>query len=133
MSPDRLLKKRESPYFLDDKHTVLMNPFVEYIRAAVEMAVKGFTYEEVFRYLRCGMSCITREETDRLENYVLALGIRSYKAWEEKWVRIYRGMDPEDIQELNTSRQRFIEETKDLYQGFRGGKEDYTGVLPFAV
>lgn len=116
-------EKAGIPYFLDDKHTVLMNPFVEYIRAAVEMAVKGFTYEEVFRYLRCGMSCITREETDRLENYVLALGIRSYKAWEEKWVRIYRGMEPEDIQELNTSRQRFIEETKDLYQGFRGGKK----------
>ena len=119
----QVFEKLGIPYFLDDKHTVLMNPFVEYLRAAVEMAVKGFTYESVFRYLRCGMSCITREEADRLENYVLALGIRSYKGWSEKWVRIYRGMAPEDIQDLNKVRQRFVEETGALYEGFRGGKK----------
>ena len=61
------------PYFIDEKHTVLMNPFVEYFRAALEMAVQDFSYESVFRYLRCGMSCVTREEADLLENYVLAL------------------------------------------------------------
>ena len=68
-----------SPYFIDEKHTVLMNPFVEYFRAALEMAVQDFSYESVFRYLRCGMSCVTREEADLLENYVLALGIRGFK------------------------------------------------------
>ena len=69
------------PYFIDEKHTVLMNPFVEYFRAALEMAVQDFSYESVFRYLRCGMSCVTREEADLLENYVLALGIRGFKRW----------------------------------------------------
>ncbi len=44
------------PFFIDEKHSVLMNPFVEYVRAALEMAVQGFSYESVFRYLRCGMS-----------------------------------------------------------------------------
>ena len=33
------------PYFIDEKHTVLMNPFVEYFRAALEMAVQDFSYE----------------------------------------------------------------------------------------
>ncbi len=37
------------PYFIDEKHTVLMNPFVEYFRAALEMAVQDFSYESVFR------------------------------------------------------------------------------------
>lgn len=50
------------PYFIDEKHTVLMNPFVEYFRAALEMAVQDFSYESVFRYLRCGMSCVTRRK-----------------------------------------------------------------------
>ena len=62
----------------------MMNPFVEYLRAAMEMAVQGFPYESVFRYLRCGMSEVTREQADKLENYVLALGIRGYKKWSEK-------------------------------------------------
>ena len=91
------------PYFIDEKHTVLMNPFVEYFRAALEMAVQDFSYESVFRYLRCGMSCVTREEADLLENYVLALGIRGFKKWDEVWVRIYRGMPPESIQRLMRS------------------------------
>ena len=75
----QVFEEAEIPYFLDEKHTVLMNPFVEYLRAALEMAVQGFPYESVFRYLRCGMSDIGRAETDRLENYVLALGIRGFK------------------------------------------------------
>ncbi len=37
-------------------NTILMNPFIEYIRAALEMVTKGFSYESVFRYLRCDMS-----------------------------------------------------------------------------
>ena len=75
----RSLKRQKIPYFIDEKHSVLMNPFVEYLRAAMEMAVQGFPYESVFRYLRCGMSEVTREQADKLENYVLALGIRGYR------------------------------------------------------
>ena len=89
------------PCFIDEKHSILMNPFVEYLRAALEMVTSGFTYESVFRYLRCGMSDITREETDRLENYVIALGIRGFRNWKERWVRIYRGMAEESVMELN--------------------------------
>ena len=67
------------PYFIDEKHSILMNPFVEYLRAALEMVVQGFSYESVFRYLRCGMSDISRSEADKLENYVIALGIRGIR------------------------------------------------------
>ena len=125
------------PYFIDEKHTVLMNPFVEYFRAALEMAVQDFSYESVFRYLRCGMSCVTGEEADLLENYVLALGIRGFRRWDEKWVRIYRGMPAESIQELNEIRERFAEETRELALNFKGGRKtvrEYCTILyEFAV
>ena len=111
------------PYFIDEKHTVLMNPFVEYLRAALEMVVQDFSYESVFRYLRCGMSCVSREEADLLENYVLALGIRGFRRWDEKWVRIYRGMPPESIQTLNEIRERFADETRELAFCFKGGRK----------
>ena len=113
-----------------------MNPFVEYIRASIEMAVKGFSYESVFRYLRCGMSDITREETDFLENYVLALGIRGFGKWKERWVRIYRGMEPDSIQHLNEIRERFVEEVSPLAEGFLGGKrtvEQYCRIVSFLI
>lgn len=111
------------PYFIDEKHSILMNPFVEYIRAALEMVSRGFSYESVFRYLRCGMSDVTREETDWLENYVVALGIRGFKRWNEKWVRIYRGMKEESILEINRIREKFIQETEALGLGFSGKKK----------
>lgn len=95
------------PYFIDEKHSILMNPFVEYLRAALEMVVQGFSYESVFRYLRCGMSDISRKEADILENYVIALGIRGIRKWQEKWVRVYRGMDPEQMEEINEIREKF--------------------------
>ncbi|MDO4277118.1 MAG: helicase-exonuclease AddAB subunit AddB [Eubacteriales bacterium] len=129
---EQVFREAGIPYFLDEKHTVLMNPFVECLRGAIEMAVQGFSYESVFRYLRCGMSGVTREETDKLENYVLALGIRGYSQWSQKWVRIYYGMPPEEIQELNESRARFIEEVKELAEGFQGGRrtvEEYCRTL----
>lgn len=111
------------PYFIDEKHSILMNPFVEYLRAALEMVVQGFSYESVFRYLRCGMSDISRSEADKLENYVIALGIRGIRRWREKWVRIYRGMDPDQIQEINEIRGRFVGETGILADGFSGKKK----------
>lgn len=111
------------PFFVDEKHSILMNPFVEYIRAALEMAAQGFSYESVFRYLRCGMSDVTREETDWLENYAVALGIRGFKRWKEKWVRVYRGMKEESLLEINRIREKFTEETEALAVGFSGKKK----------
>ena len=111
------------PYFIDEKHSILMNPFVEYLRAALEMVVQGFSYESVFRYLRCGMSDISRKEADILENYVIALGIRGIRKWQEKWVRVYRGMDPEQMEEINEIREKFAEEVGLLAEGFSGRKK----------
>ncbi len=129
---EQVFREAGIPCFLDETHTVLMNPFVEYLRSAVEMVIQGFSYECVFRYLRCGMSDLSRAETDRLENYVLALGIRGFARWKEKWVRIYPGMPPERIQEMNEIRERFVNEVEGLYAGFSGGKkkvEDYCRCL----
>lgn len=120
------------PCFIDEKHSVLMNPFVEYIRAAMNLAVENYSYESVFRYLRCGMSSFSREETDRLENYAVALGIRGKKKWRETWTRLYRGMKPEEIEVLNEIRKRFVEETEPLMSCFSGREktvEEYTRAL----
>lgn len=128
----QVFEEMHIPYFIDEKHSVLMNPFVEVLRAALEMVVQGFTYESVFRYLRSGMSVLGKSEVDKLENYVIALGIRGFKKWSQKWVRIYRGMNPEDIEELNELREKFVDNVKELAEGFGSGKktvEEYCRIL----
>ena len=68
---------------------------------------------------------------------MLALGIRGFKRWDEKWVRIYRGMPAESIQELNEIRERLAEETRELALNFKGGRKtvrEYCTILyEFAV
>lgn len=105
------------PTFLDNKRSILQNPFIEMIRASLKMIEDNFSYESVFRYLRSGLSDLKKEEIDRLENYVLALGIRGRKKWKEKWLRKQKGMSEEELQEVNRIRMQFMESCTPLIEG----------------
>lgn len=105
----RAFGKYGIPCFIDQKHSIFMNPFVEYIRAAVDVVVENFTYESVFRLLRCGMTDISSEEMDRLENYVIAMGIQGLSKWQNPWIRTYRGQAPEECVLLNKIRIRLVD------------------------
>ena len=69
------------PFFLDQTRKITLNPFIEYIRSAIQIQVKQFSYESMFHYLRSGMVEIDRETIDKLENYCLAYGVKGKKAW----------------------------------------------------
>ena len=66
---------------MDATRDLLSNPFVAFLRNAITVLRYGFHYTDVFRFLRSGMTDFTREEIDRLENYVRARGIKGYPAW----------------------------------------------------
>ena len=83
------------------------------------MAVQSYSYESVFRYLRCGFSGFSQEDTDRMENYVVALGIHGRKQYERALGAEYRGQKPEETEELNRLRERFLEETAGFAAGMR--------------
>ena len=102
------------PVFMDYKRNVLLNSFVEYIRSLLAMAEQNFSAESVFRFLRTDLAGFTGEELDLLENYVLALGIRGYKKWQEKWIRRAKDTTEEDLEVLNHLRVCFVEKTEDL-------------------
>lgn len=116
---EQIFNKLDIPCFVDEKHSVLMNPVVEFVRSAVELVVSDFSYESVFRYLRCGMSHLTTPEIDEMENYCLALGIRGLKKYEETWVRVYKGMDKKTLLDVNESRKRFLEEIGEFAHAFK--------------
>lgn len=105
---EKVFAKYDLPIFMDCKRSILLNSCVEYIRSLLAMAEQNFTYESVFRYLRTGLAGITQNEVDVLENYVLALGIRGYAKWQEKWIRRYRGMEEAELAEVNRIREQFV-------------------------
>lgn len=102
------------PVFMDYKRNVLLNSFVEYVRSLIGVCEQNFSYESVFRFLRTGLAGFTSEEVDLLENYVIALGIRGYKKWQEKWIRRANDMTEEDLKKLNHLRVRLVEKMEHL-------------------
>lgn len=107
------------PYFIDEKKNVLNNPYVEFLRSLLCVELEKYSASSVFRYLRSGMSDVPSDEVDRLENYVLALGIRGYKKWNEKWIRHYKGMKPEEAEEIDQIRQKVLSELTPFHDAVR--------------
>ncbi len=127
-------REKQIPFFLDDKKSILENPMVELIRAALE-TVKDFSYESVFRYLKTGLvydEVYPRERaeqmTDYLENYVRALGIRGWKQWETPWERVCRGGERLNLSELNAYREWLVGPLRRLRQAFQADGAVIAGV-----
>lgn len=98
------------PVFVDKTRGLLLNPFIEYIRSALRILLNDFSYEAVFHYLRCGLTDFTADEIDRLENYVLAYGIKGRKKWNQAFCR------NEEAESLNVLRQRLMEKLSPLLE-----------------
>lgn len=105
----RAFDKFDIPCFIDRKKSVFMNPFVEFLRSAVDMLLDNYSYESVFRLLRCGLLDLPCRDMDRLENYVLGMGIRGFRKWQEEWVLHYRGERPEEVPEIDRIREQLME------------------------
>ncbi|MEH7436337.1 helicase-exonuclease AddAB subunit AddB [Neobacillus drentensis] len=90
------------PYFIDQKRTMLNHPLIELIRSTLEVINTYWRYESIFRVIKTELiypllenPVKMREKMDRLENYVLAYGIKGSK-WTKKdrWsYRRIRGLE----------------------------------------
>ncbi|MGI6450001.1 MAG: helicase-exonuclease AddAB subunit AddB [Desulfitobacteriia bacterium] len=76
----------EIPFFLDRKVSVSNHTLVRMILSLLDIFIDNWSYEAVFSYLKTGLTGLSWENIDRLENYVLACGIRGNR-WtsEEDW------------------------------------------------
>lgn len=102
----RIFPMYEIPAFLDETRHILLNPCLEFVRGALSVAEQDFSSESVFRFLRTGMAGLTSEEIDRLENYVLAAGIRGQRLWESEWTWCMGSAREEGMDYYNALRQR---------------------------
>ena len=90
------------PVYIDRTSGVFHNILIEGIRSVLQISSENFSYASVFRYLRSGLSSLTADEADRMENYCLANGVRGRKKWtvsfdascEEARVKFLREVEP---------------------------------------
>ena len=111
--------QNQIPHFLDDKKNVLDNCLVELIRASLEAVRQDFSYESVMRFLRTGLVSQDRTMMDRLENYILAMGIRGGKRFRATWEQTYRGAGDLNITELNAFKERALAPLFAMQETFR--------------
>ena len=84
---------------------ILEKPVLTLVCAAMDAAWGGYAYDDMFRYLKTGLSGLTEEERDRLENYVLKWDLRGSRWTQEApWTMHPRGygfpLEEEDRQLL---------------------------------
>lgn len=118
------LNERNIPFFMDNKRSLILNPGVTFIRALLEMIDVNFTYESVFKFLKCGIHIMEEDEVDILDNYVLACGIRGFQSYEKPFQARRRKMSEEEYAQVEHIRQSFIEAVRDVTYNFR--KKDLT-------
>lgn len=108
------------PLYLDRTRGIVLNPFLEYIKSALQIVAQNFSYETVFHYLRSGLADFSREEVDELENYVLACGIRGKKKWSDIFTARTQDMEEavEKLERLNGVRERFMGQLSPLMGRF---------------
>ena len=129
----------EIPCFLDRTRGIVLNPMIEYIKSALQLYIKDFSYDTVFHFLRSGMADISREEIDELENYVIRTGARGYRTYSRLFTRRTEEMqgnaegseqaEEKTMERLNRIRQQFMDAVEILHMGSREKAGDYVSHL----
>ena len=130
----------EIPCFLDRTRGIVLNPMIEYIKSALQLYIRDFSYDTVFHFLRSGMADISREEIDELENYVIRTGARGYRTYSRLFTRrteeMQQGSGQEDteraeetLERLNRIRQQFADTVEILHMAPREKAGEYVDHL----
>lgn len=129
----------EIPCFLDRTRGIVLNPMIEYIKSALQLYIKDFSYDTVFHFLRSGMADISREEIDELENYVIRTGARGYRTYSRLFTRRAEELqgnaegseqaEEKTMERLNRIRQQFMDAVEILHMGSQEKAGDYVSHL----
>lgn len=102
------------PHFLDETRNIMNNPIIKFLLSSLEVLVRNFRYDDVFKNIKTGLTNLTKAEYEKLENYVLEKGIRGntwfkdfeyFGSLEDEW----KAEKLEELFEINKIRQKFVE------------------------
>lgn len=118
---ERVFETWQIPCFMDRKQAMGRSSAPVMIRSALRMVEENLSYESVFHFLRCGFTCLSADEIDLCENYVLALGIRGDRLWHEPWHRTSATIDEDMRDRCEASRQHLMAQLQGFLQSAAPG------------
>ncbi len=119
------------PCYIDAQHSASSHPLVEFLRSVLEAALSNLSSTTVIQLLKTDLFPLERMETDRLENYVRAHGVRG-RHWLDKkpWTfRLSLALDDEqdeqievttDLADLNKAKEQFAQYFEPFYKAVAG-------------
>lgn len=119
---DSIFAQYDIPVFQSSMESILQKPMFTLVVAAIDIVAGNFSYEDVFRYLKTGLSNLTLEECDILENYVLLWDIKGSQ-WTAKsdftqhprgYQENFEEKDIEQLEQLNKIRCKVIKPFEDI-------------------
>lgn len=104
------------PLFYSHRESILEKPILTLLTAALETVGDGYEYDSLFRYLKTGLTGMSLENVDLLENYVLRWELRGSQwsresPWNwhpEGYGRKWTEGDRAAVAELDTLRRQVI-------------------------
>ncbi len=113
------------PVFLSSMEDILEKPVLALVTSALAAAGADYPYEELFRYLKTGLTGIDEEERDLLENYALTWDLKGsawtrQKPWDmhpEGYGREFSEEDRALVAWLDQLRRRVIAPLEKLRRG----------------
>lgn len=125
---ETVLSRYGIPLFLGEMTDILQKPVLTLLTAALDAVSGGYEYEDMFRYLKTGLTGITADERDELENYVIRWDIRSSRWTQEKpwnwhpkgYGQKWQDEDKALTDRLDALRRRIIEPLEKLRKAGKG-------------
>ena len=107
------------PVFLSRMSDILEKPILALITAALDTAAGGYRYDDIFRYLKTGLTDLSQEDVDLLENYALTWNLEG-SAWtgRKPWTNHPKGYG-----------RTFTQEDKDLVEWLERLRRQVVGPL----
>lgn len=121
-------------YFIDGNVSANLNPIITLILSVLEMKNRGYTYESMFRYFKCGLLEVDNYKISQLENFVIENGISGKKWFKDFDRKVNYNVDLTDddkeedkiyIKEINEIRKELINPVQKLDENL--GKDNKGG------
>lgn len=107
--------------FLDKKRDILHSPAVAYITALMDVVSGGYAREDVLRLLKTGLSDLSEEEVEELENYAMSYRIMGSR-WKNPFTKGATEYGEAGLVHLENLRQRAMTDIQTFAEDFKKGK-----------
>ncbi|MBP1586596.1 MAG: exodeoxyribonuclease V subunit gamma, partial [Lachnospiraceae bacterium] len=107
---EREFKSLGIPYFIDNVDSLSLDPLAEAVQAFLEIQVEDYSPASVVRFLKSGLTDISTEDIDLLDNYIRQTGVRGFNAWHRVFTKTVRSRraDAAYLERINNIRQKVI-------------------------